>query len=197
MTKKKPTIEFLEDTHTYLADGIIIPSVSELIRFKFPEAYKGVPERILKKKASYGTKVHQMIEDFIEEKITLEEIKAKRIDPDIKIAVEQFDALRKKWMFYVKDMEQIVSYRGRYAGMYDIRTITDELIDIKTTSTLHENWLSWQLGLYYTALEIKKPYGYVLWIPKGKMAQIKQIDVVSTQECVQLIEEYEKHSSEE
>lgn len=196
MTKKKPTIEFLEDTHTYLADGVIIPSVSELIRFKFPEAYKGVPNRILKRKASYGTKVHQMIENFIDGKITLEEIRAKRIDPDVKIAVEQFEVLRKKWAFYVKDMEQIVSYQGRYAGMYDIRTITDELIDIKTTADLHEDWLSWQLGLYYTALGVEKPFGYVLWIPKGKMAQIKQIDVVPTRECVQLIDEYEKHSAE-
>ena len=44
----KIDVEFIPDTHVYLANGILCPSVSELIRFKFPEAYAGIPKKILK-----------------------------------------------------------------------------------------------------------------------------------------------------
>ena len=186
------TIEFLEDVHTYVCDGVVIPSVSELIRFKFPDMYKGVPDDILKRKATYGSKVHKFIEEFATGKITMEEIQRKKIDPDIKIAVEQFEGLRKKWMFAVKDMEQIVCYRGKYAGTYDIRTIDDYIIDLKTTSEIHDEWLKWQLGLYYLAAGIEKEFGYVIWLPKGKMAKVKQIDVATHEECKQLLKNYAK-----
>ena len=194
---KKVDIEFIEDTHTYLADGVIIPSVSEIIRFRFPDAYEGVPERVLKKKASYGTKVHDYIERFIRGEFTLDELEKKRIDPDIKIAVEQFEIIRKTWAFSVKDMEQIVSYQGRYAGMYDILTIDNYLVDLKTTHILHEDWLALQLGLYQMALGIEHDFGYCIWLPKGKVAYVKQINVVKPEECLKILEEYEKHTAGE
>ena len=55
-------LEFLEAEHLYLLDGVIIPSVSEILRFVFPDKYKGVPAEVLSKKAEYGTKVHEAIE---------------------------------------------------------------------------------------------------------------------------------------
>ena len=55
-------IEFIEDGHIYLKDGIIVPSVSEIIEFIFPNKYKNIPKWILDKKAEYGTKVHYAIE---------------------------------------------------------------------------------------------------------------------------------------
>lgn len=188
-------ISFIEETHNYLAGGVIIPSVSELIRFKFPDAYKGIPTEILKKKANYGTKVHGLIEDFVQRKFTLNELEQKNIDPNIKIAVSQFEELRAKWSFYIKDMEQIVSYKGKYAGTYDILTEDDYIIDLKTTATIHEDWLSWQLGLYYLAKGIEKEFGYCIWLPKGKPGQVKQITVKTWEECKELIKEYEKHNS--
>ena len=191
-------IEFIEDTHTYLADGVIVPSVSELIMFKYPEAYAGVPKRVLKKKADYGTKAHRMIESFASGELTMEEIQNKKIDPDIKIAVEQFESLRKMWAFHIKDMEQIVTYKGRYAGTYDIRTIDDLVIDIKTTSELHEDWLQWQISLYYLGLKKYRDYGFCIWLPKGKVGKVVQINTLPREECEKLVDEYyEKHNSGE
>ena len=185
------TIEFLEDVHTYVCDGVIVPSVSELIRFKFPEAYEGIPKRVLKNKATYGTKVHRTIEEFVRG-TPLDEIRKRNIDPDIKIAVEQFEILRKMWAFYVKDMEQIVCYKDKYAGTYDIRTEDDYIIDIKTTSELHEEWLKWQLSLYYLALGIERDFGFCLWLPKGKMGKVVQINTLPKEECLRLVKDYEK-----
>ena len=189
---KTNDIEFIEDGHVYLCNGIIIPSCSELIRFKFPEAYAGIPDKVLKSKAKYGTKTHQMIERFINKEFTLEELDEKKIDPNIKIAVRQFEYHRKMWAFQVKDVEQVVCYKGRYCGTYDIRTIDDLIIDLKTTSEIHEEWLSWQLGLYYAALGIKRDYGYVVWLPKGKFGEVRQINVKKPEECEQLVKDYEE-----
>lgn len=186
----KNEIEFVEEGHYYLNDGVLIPSVSELIRFRFPEAYAGIPDKILKKKADYGTKVHDYIERFINKEFTLEEVQKKNIDPNIKIAVEQFEKLRKKCCFYIKDMEEIVSYKGKYAGKYDLLTDDDLIIDIKTTSEIHDEWLKYQLGLYYLAAGIKQEYGYVIWLPKGKAGQVKQISVAPHEECIKLLKEY-------
>ncbi len=193
----KNNIEFIEDIHVYLADGVIIPSVSELIRFKFPDAYDGIPAKILKKKASYGTKVHQTIEQFINKEFTIEELQKKDIDPNIKIAVEQFEKLRKEWIFNIQNMEQIVTYKGKYAGMYDLKTIDDYIIDLKTTAELHKEWLKWQLGLYYLGAGIEKEKGYVIWLPKGKIGKVEEILVATHEECIQLVEEYEKHNTDE
>lgn len=189
---KKIDIEFLPDSHTYLANGVLIPSVSELIRFQFPDAYCNIPERILRQKANYGTKVHEYIEKFVGGELTMEQIQKKRIDPDIKIAVEQFDQLSRMWMFAIKDMEQIVTYKGKFAGMYDLRTIDDMIIDIKTTTEIHEDWLRIQLGMYYLAAGLDKPFGYVMWLPKGKAGQVKQINVASHHECKELLKRYEQ-----
>jgi len=188
-------IEFLEDVHTYVCDGVIVPSVSELIRFKFPEAYKGVPDKILAKKATYGTKVHQMIESFVRGDITMEEIQKKRIDPDIKIAVEQFEMLRKMWAFHIKEMEQIVSYKDKYAGTFDMLTLDNYVIDLKTTTELHEEWLRWQISLYYKALGIKQDFGFCIWLPKGKMGKVVQVNCLPGEELSQLLKDYEKASS--
>lgn len=186
------TIEFVEETHSYLNDGVLIPSVSELIRFNFPDAYKNVPDRILKKKASYGTKVHDHIERFIRGEFTLEELNKKRIDPDIKIAVEQFEILRKMWSFHIKDMERIVDWQGRYAGMFDLRTIDDYIIDIKTTTELHTDWLQYQLSLYAMALGISRDFHFCMWLPKGKMGKVIQINTIPEEELKKLVENYEK-----
>ena len=191
----KSTIEFVEDGHIYLGDGVIIPSCSDLIRFRFPDAYKGVPEFILKKKASYGTKVHDYIERFIKKEFTLEELNKKRIDPDIKIAVEQFEILRKTWAFQIKDMERIVDWQGRYAGMFDLRTVDDYIIDLKTTTELHEDWLQYQLSLYAKALGIKHDFHYCMWLPKGKMGRVIQINTIPDDELTKLVEDYEKANS--
>ena len=192
----KNSIEYLDDVHCYLIDGVMVPSVSELIKFKFPDAYKGIPEKILKKKASYGTKVHDYIQKFVSNEITLEEIQSKDIDPNIKIAVEQFENLRKKWAFQVKDMEQIVHYKNKYAGRYDIKTIDNFIIDIKTTAELHTEWLELQLGLYQMAEGINSGLTYCIWLPKGKLGKVVAINPWTFDECKELLDEYEKHLTE-
>ena len=187
---KTNDIEFLEDSHQYLVDGVLVPSVSELIRFKFVDMYQNVPDKVLKKKADYGTKTHRAIEQFIKGEFTLEELNKKRIDPNIKIAVEQFEILRKTWAFHIKEIEQPATWKGKYAGTFDLLTIDDYIIDIKTTSELHEEWLRWQLSLYAMALGITHDFHFCIWLPKGKMGKVIQINTLPREECEKLVDDY-------
>jgi len=55
-------IEFLKEEHLYLVDGIITPSVTQILQFLFPDKYKDVPPEILANKAEYGSILHKVIE---------------------------------------------------------------------------------------------------------------------------------------
>ena len=48
-------IEFIEETHTYLLDGVIIPSVSEIIS---DDTYASIPPHILQFAATRGKAIH-------------------------------------------------------------------------------------------------------------------------------------------
>ena len=60
-------LEFIEETHTYIYNGVILPSVSSILKQVFPLKYEGVPKKILENKSNYGTELHKFIE-IIEKK---------------------------------------------------------------------------------------------------------------------------------
>ena len=56
------TLEFYSEDHQYICDGRLIPSVTQLLSYKFGKKYLGVPGDVLKARASEGTAVHSAIE---------------------------------------------------------------------------------------------------------------------------------------
>ena len=62
-------IEFLEEPHLYLKDGILVKSVTQILQLIFPDKYKGINESVLKNKANFGTKGHSIIENLNVENI--------------------------------------------------------------------------------------------------------------------------------
>lgn len=189
-------LEFIESSHTYLYKGKIIPSVSQLINFQFNNPYKDVDKVVLAKAANYGTQCHEAIERYIQGEFNLGDVDlARNLDPNIKSAIKQYDKLAQKYMIKVDSIEVMKHWKGRYAGTYDLKTVDDYIIDIKTTSKIHEDYLAVQLGLYYMMSNIQKEIGYVLWLPKTENGQFKDIKVWSYDQCIDLVERYEKHNS--
>lgn len=187
------TIKFLEESHTYINSyGIVIPSVSTLIKFKYPELYKDIPKHILQNAATYGSKLHSLIEKMGKGETNIFEINEMNINPNIKTSCEEAIRIFREYNLHIKSQEQIVNFEERYAGTYDILTTVDFLIDIKTTAQVHYEQLEWQLGLYYLALGIEKEIGYCLWLPKGKCGDLIVIHPHTNKECLELLEEYEK-----
>lgn len=140
--KEAPVI-FFEDTHTYKhkESGKELSGITGSIREKlFPVVYDGVSEEVLKKAAKRGTEIHREIQRCIEtDGITSTDLTDK--------FTEAIDGI------CTPHLCEFLIWDGKdYASAIDI-VATDEngaieLIDIKTTSTLHADYVSWQLSIY-------------------------------------------------
>lgn len=190
-------VEFIEESHTYVnSKGIIIPSVSDLVAHAFPGTYANIPEEVLRKAADYGTKVHQILEEYdLGNKDRAYEL-AINGGNNMLNALGDYAQLKKKWIIYPKKQEEIVDYQERYAGRYDKLDEQNILWDVKTNSEMYADKWALQLGLYYLALGIEKDIAYVIWLPKRKKARVIEINVLNHKECLKVLEDYEECNSD-
>lgn len=147
---KGGTLEYYDDTHTYLYDGLILPSITQILKLRFGKKYDGIDNDILTKAAKKGTKVHQAIENLC---------KTGEIE-DYK-EVKNFLFLQKHYKYKVIDNEIPVVLFDKddvpiAAGRLDlVLEINDGLYlaDIKRTSSLDKDYLGFQLNLYRIAYQ--------------------------------------------
>ena len=187
-----PGIEFIEEGHIYLYEGVITPSVSQIIRFELEE-YKDVPNKILQNKADYGTKVHELIESM-ENGLSLEEVKEMPIDPYIKVSLEEYARIKAEHDLKIESMEQIIG-NSHVCGRYDLRLEDGTIGDFKTNRVFPKRHLEIQLGLY-NWLTGREGKGFCIWLPKGAQGQYIEIDPISNEECEEIIARYEKYHTE-
>lgn len=187
-----PGIEFIEDGHIYLYEGVITPSVSQIIRFELDE-YRDVPSRILQNKADYGTKVHELIGDM-ENGLTLEKISEMPIDPYIKVSLEEYARIKAEHGLKIESMEQIIG-NPHVCGRYDLRLEDGTIGDFKTNRVFPARHLEIQLGLY-NWLTGREGKGFCIWLPKGMKGQYIEVDPISNKECEDIIARYEKCHAE-
>jgi len=182
-------LEYIEEGHLYLYNGVIIPSVSEILhKYLFKDKYKGIPENILKAKATYGSEVHKAIED-IENNREYETTSVYQ-----ELSIEQYLKIKEQYNLEVVKQEEMVCYKGIYAGRFDmIANVNNELclIDIKTTAQLDLEYLSWQLSLYELAYGKKFKKLYALWLPKKELGKLVEIKRKSKKEIEKLLKEIE------
>ena len=167
-------LEYIDEAHIYLYEGVIIPSVSDLLKFIYPDKYKGIPEHILSEKAQFGTNIHKAIEDYENgSEIALTEIE--------EVVFEQYLKLKRKHNIKVLEQEKLVCYHGRYAGRLDMIADIDGhifLIDIKTTAKLDKMSIMWQLSYYQMAYGKKFDGFACIWLPKddiGRLVAIRDV----------------------
>ena len=167
-------VSFEDITHSYLLDEeIYLMGVTSLMKkHNLSPNYGDVPEDVLKKVAERGSKVHKDIEDYCNGKAVAmtKELKAYIGCGVVPVANE----------YLVSDNEIVASSIDIVAdagnGMVD-------LIDIKTTSTLHTDALSWQLSIYAYLFSLQNPdikinklYGLHIKAGKAKMVEIAPIE---------------------
>lgn len=146
-TLPQGVLEFDDDTHTYLLEGIIIPSITQVMKKKFGGMYNNVPTDILRRSADHGTEVHKAIENYCKFEMgsDLRELK-------------HFQVLQKRYGFQVIENEiPIVISDPKVAGRLDL-VIRDKqgrlaIADIKTTSVLDKEYVGYQLNLYKMGYE--------------------------------------------
>ena len=166
-------IEYLDEEHLYLVDGIIVPSVTQILQKVFPNKYKDIPKWILNNKANYGTEVHKAIEDLENGKVI--EIDSVYVNESLK----QFGRLKRENQMEVIEQEQMIHYEYFYAGRFDmIANVNGKrcLCDIKTTAELDKDYLSWQLSMYELGYGEKFDKFYCIWLPKGGLGKLVEIE---------------------
>ena len=145
---KGGTLEYFDDTHTYLYDGIMLQSVTQILGVKYKNDYASVPPSVLNNASKRGTAVHKAIENF----------NVSGYD-DGSEAVRNFKFLQKQYGFEVLDSElPIVIFKDDMpiaCGRLDMTMLMDGetgIADIKTVSTLNKEKIAYQLNLYRIGL---------------------------------------------
>ncbi len=145
---KGGTLEYFDETHTYLYDGIMLPSVTQILGVKYKNDYASVPPAVLNNAAKRGTAIHKAIENF----------NVSGYD-DGSEAVRNFKFLQKQYGFEVLDSElPIVLFKDDIpiaCGRLDMTILMDGqtgIADIKTVSALNKEKIAYQLNLYRIGL---------------------------------------------
>lgn len=188
---KVTRVSFEDITHSYLLDDTreLIGVTSLMRKHGLSPDYSGIPEEVMQKAAERGSKVHKDIEDYCngKEVVMTPELKA-YIGCNVKPVANEY---------LVTDYAVVASSIDIVADAGDGKVY---LIDIKTTSTLHHEALSWQLSIYAYLFQLINPdieiagiYG--LHIRNGKaqlvpVARKKEGDVKSLLLCEHIGERY-------
>ena len=145
---KGGTLEYFDETHTYLYDGLMLPSVTQILGVKYKNDYASVPPAVLNNAAQRGTAVHKAIENYNNSGYD-----------DGSEAVRNFRFLQKQYGFEVLDSElPIVIFKDDMpiaCGRLDMTMLMDGetgIADIKTVSALNKDKIAYQLNLYRIGL---------------------------------------------
>lgn len=142
-------LEYIDETHTYLYDGVMLPSITQLLKVKFGNKYNSVPKETLERAAEQGTAVHKAIEDYEQEG-------TESALPELR----NYKFLKKAYKFdcVSNEVPVVLFWNGEAvaAGRLDLVLQEGEQIglgDIKRTSALDKNYLAYQLNLYRIAYQ--------------------------------------------
>lgn len=173
---KGRTLEFIPSEHLYICDGIIVQSVTQLLKRKFGGKYDGISTEVLSTAAERGTRIHKAIEEYC---------KTGRNEDTPEVRDFKFLQHHYNFMVYGNEMPIILDFAGdTYAGRLDLILNMNPadpcyaVADIKTTSTLDKDYLGHQLNLYRLGVEqcydisIQKLYGIHLKDGKRKMVEV-------------------------
>ena len=189
------TLEFIENGHIYVCDGEIVPSITQILKLKFGGKYDHVNRQTLQKASEKGTMVHEAIEKYCKY----------GYESDLP-ELRNFKFLQRVYKFDVlwNEVPVILSVDGEpvSAGRLDlvIEKIGEDgalhgergIADIKRTSTLDKEYLSYQLNLYRIAYQ--QCYGIKIDFLKGihlREEKRKYVDIPINEEmAIELVKEY-------
>ena len=155
-------LEYIDETHTYIYDGVILPSITQMLKIKFGNKYNSVDEKVLKKAAEKGTAVHQAIEDY----------EKRSIDDASCVELRNYKFLKKQFDFKCLDNEVpiVLFYNDKpiAAGRVDL-IIEDKgkvgIADIKRTSVFDKEYVAYQTNLY--RIGYQQSYGVEISFLRG------------------------------
>ena len=185
ITLNQSPVIFNELDHTYTLDGKSLSGVTSILnRQLFADKYSGISDEVLNKAAEYGKGVHESIELYDSLGIGEDEE-----------AVKSYIKLCQKEGLTRLDNEYLISDNDYVASSIDVVFNDCSLADIKTTSHLDEEYVSWQLSIYAYLFEMQNPdlqanRLLAIWLPKARYGKPKVVEVPRkpVSEVIRLIE---------
>ena len=138
-------LEYIDESHTYIFNGVILPSITQILKVKFGNKYLGVSNSTLERAANLGTEVHKAIEDYETKGIENIELKELRNYVFLKVR-NNFKCLNNEVPIVLFLDDKPVA-----AGRVDL--ILEQngqvgIADIKRTSTFDKEYVAYQTNLY-------------------------------------------------
>lgn len=189
-------LEYIDESHTYIFDGEILPSITQILKIKFGRKYQNIDESILKKASERGMEVHKAIEEY--ETLGIDNANCKEL--------YNYKFLKKQFDFECLDNEvPIVLFLGDRpvaAGRIDLILKEGNNIgigDIKRTSEFDKEYVTYQTNLY--RIGYQQTYGVEISFLKGLHLRNKirkYIDLPIKEELpLQLLRKYLKEENYE
>ena len=185
-------VEFIDDTHTYLVDGVIVPSITQILKVRFNKKYDGIPKETLQRASEKGTQMHEVIEKW-----------CKNGEESDLVELRNFKFLKRQYNFSVlkNEVPVILWHEGDIIGAGRLDMVIEMngqvgLADLKRTSVLDKEYLGYQLNLYRFAYQ--QSYGEEIEFLRGihlredvrKFVQIP----INRELTIKLIEEWREQN---
>ena len=155
-------------THTYIDNNKILISCTELLKkHHLAPTYDKVDSEILKLASERGTLIHKEIEDYI-----------KQGERGFTRELENFIKETQRQEIEPLESEQLLHndiVAGTCDFLYKDKDNKLHRADFKTTSTIHKDYVSWQLSLYDYLDTTKANYFEVWHFDKDGYLTIKQV----------------------
>lgn len=178
---KQSNVIFDPINHTYTTpEGVILSGITGMIgRQLFPNKYSAVPEGVLQKAADRGSLIHEDCRN-IDEWGSFPQTHEGSL----------YKELQLKEGFVPAENEYIVSDNKHFATAVDIVDTEFNLYDIKTTSVLDHDYLSWQLSINAYLFEVQNGFSagnlYAIWL--RDTAKLIPITPKPREEVIKLLE---------
>lgn len=155
-------LEYIDESHTYLFDGVILPSITQILKVKFGNKYNGVSKNILEKASLKGNVVHEAIENYEKNNINAGNIKELR----------NYIFLKKRFNFECvgNEVPIVLFLDGKPISAGRVDLILNEngkigIGDIKRTSVFDKEYVAYQTNLY--RIGYQQTYGKEVSFLKG------------------------------
>ena len=190
-------LEYIDESHTYIFNGVILPSITQILKVKFGNKYLGISNSTLERAANLGTEVHKAIEDYETKGIENIELKELRNYVFLKVR-NNFKCLKNEVPIVLFLDDKPVA-----AGRVDL--ILEQngqvgIADIKRTSTFDKEYVAYQTNLY--RIGYQQTYGEDITFLRGLHLRDntrKYIELPINEEMsLELVKEYlEKENNNE
>ncbi len=191
MIKLTPsTVSFDEESHTYTAaDGTPLSGVTPIVSWLLPDTYTGIPQAVLDRAAAHGHKVHEQCRMVDNLGIVPEDVESQ--------TKYYVDLCKEHGLKPLANEYLIASESLGIASSIDMVTRDLDLCDIKTTSSLHRECVTFQLSVYAMLFEAQNPGQkagrlFALWVPKPQYGapEARELTRIPAALCTEAVKAY-------